>query len=115
MSKKIFVVEFHDVQSNGDSRWCFEDFFYEYEVADGYIESQIELTPELEGRMRITSYVPEGAKQTKGEVVDYSLAEPCAERLKKPLYHLTTPYDEEWAVVSQNPYAFAAGNGIVNE
>jgi len=115
MSKKIFVVEFNDVQSNGVSSWLFEDFFYEYDIADGYIESQVELMPELEGRMRITSYVPEGAEQTRGERVDYSLAEPAAERLKKPRYHLTTPYDEEWAVVSQNPYAFAAGNGIVNE
>ena len=110
MISKFFVVEY--LQHSGDFE--FDDFFFDYDVAVAYIESQEEDEPETFGRFRITSYVPDGAVQTYGERVDYTLAQPEPMRLKRPEY-ITTQLEVDQAVASQNPYAFAPGNGIVNE
>jgi len=102
----IYTVEVRELTG-----WAIQDWFYSYEVAEGYAEECV-----TDAEWRISCYKLDNSDaRPVGEKVDYTDTMRPAERLKKPEYHLTTPYDEEWSSMSQNPYAYAPGNGIVNE
>jgi len=91
MKKVYYVVEYYCL-----GEWDIDEVFGSQEEAEDYMaDTELQYPDE---RLRIAEYVRSKVAKPKGESIDYSIPYPDQEPLKETY--------RDWAIKSQNPYAF---------